>query len=117
MKMRYGHSYILTATLVTILALTSILLAPIAALSQHLQPEKAAVAASCDGCHDDDAGQNGKDDCCTTAACSCACHAPLAFRAPSVPLPVLIDNSFASFEPHQPSQVYLPIFVPPQNRS
>ncbi len=117
MKMKRNHSCISAATLLTLLALASILLAPVAALSHNLLPDAAVsmTAGDCGGCHDD-SQDTGKDDCCTTA-CACACHAPLTIKAVTLPVPVALTSCFASFNPHLPPQVYLPIFVPPQNRS
>ena len=111
-------------SLFALLALLSILLAPIAALSQQVQPAAAAVASgTCNAClgHEQSpqsSQQDQQDDnCCTSAACACACHAPLAVSSPVVPLPEMTTNTHPAIVPQKPPQVYLSIFVPPQNRS
>ncbi len=108
------------SVLLAVLALASILLAPVAALSQHDQPDVAVSVSSIGGCtggcHDQQQdGQQG--DCGNNAACCCACHAPLTIAAVALPLPLTLSSSFISFDFQDPPQVYLPIFVPPQNRS
>ena len=108
-----------SAGLLTILALLSILLAPVAALSHQVLPEIVSSATAdkdCDGCHHDTTDTQ-QDDCCTTSACACACHAPLALKGVSVPLPLAVASNFNALTPQAPPHVYLSIFVPPQNRS
>jgi len=110
---------ILGTALLSILALATILMAPVAALSHQIKPDTVSSAVAdkdCDDCHHD-AADSQKDDCCTTSACACACHAPLALKAITIPLPVAVTSSFVAPEPQQSPQVYLSIFVPPQNRS
>lgn len=102
-----------------VLALVCILLAPVAALSHQADlplSSGSVVSSGCAACHDD-AGQASQSDDCDTGACCCACHAPLAIAAVAVPLPVAMASSFSVVTPSAPPQVYLPIFVPPQNRS
>jgi len=109
---------IVATTLLSILALASILMAPVAALSHQGMTDvvsSAAADADCDGCHHG-AADSQQDDCCTTSACACACHAPLTLKAIDVPLPLATASSFNSPTPQAPPQVYLSIFVPPQNR-
>ncbi|OGU16570.1 MAG: hypothetical protein A2076_02515 [Geobacteraceae bacterium GWC2_53_11] len=53
-------------------------------------------------------------DCCDTTGCSCACHAPLGQRVRLAYAPVVVAQNFR--EPFWLlPQVYLAIFVPPQN--
>ncbi|MDK9716415.1 MAG: hypothetical protein OEL57_00735 [Trichlorobacter sp.] len=112
---------IFSTTLMSILALATILMAPVAALSHQQDMPKvvssaAAAATDCDDCHHDTTDTQ-QDDCCTSSACACACHAPLSLKAITVPLPVMVTSIFTALEPQQPPQVYLSIFVPPQNLS
>ncbi|WP_078789591.1 hypothetical protein [Trichlorobacter thiogenes] len=109
---------IFSTTLLSILALATILMAPVAALSHQDLPKtvsSAAAATGCDDCHHD-AADTQQDDCCATTACACACHAPLTLKAITVPLPVAIASNFNLPTPQAPPQVYISIFVPPQNR-
>jgi|GEM_PF-945172 hypothetical protein len=110
---------IFSTTLLSILALATILMAPVAALSHQRMPDvvsSAAADTAKDDCHHNTADTQ-KDDCCTISACSCACHAPLTLKAITVPLPVAIASYFNLPTPQAPPQVYLTIFVPPQNLS
>ncbi|MDD2501873.1 MAG: hypothetical protein PHN92_13780 [Geobacter sp.] len=110
---------IFSTTLLSILALATILMAPVAALSHQDMTKtvsSAATAKDCDGCHHDTADTH-QDDCCTTSACACACHAPLALKGVAVPLPLAVASNFNALTPQAPPHVYLSIFVPPQNRS
>lgn len=53
-------------------------------------------------------------DCCDTTGCSCACHAPLGQKVLLAYAPVVVVLNFR--EPFWLlPQVYLAIFVPPQN--
>lgn len=100
--------------LLVLLAVCTILLAPVAAFS-HAGPEGVVAAAVDAGdCHSGGAAQH--DDCCETSACACACHAPLATSI-AVPLPATVPLVFALQDAPELPQVYLSIFVPPQNRS
>lgn len=111
------------SVLLAVLALASILLAPVAALSQHDQSGTTAVSAPADSCcagacHGEARQQDGQQgDCCDTTACCCSCHAPLSIAAVALPLPLTLSSTFVAFDPQDPPQVYLPIFVPPQNHS
>ena len=112
---------IFSTTLLSILALATILMAPVAALS-HQDMDKtvssaAAAATDCGNCDHNAADAQQQDDCCTSSACPCACHAPLTLKAITVPLPAMVTSIFTTLEPQQPPQVYLSIFVPPQNLS
>lgn len=54
-------------------------------------------------------------DCCDTTSCPCSCHTPLT-RHMHTYAPIVIVQRFA--EPHWSlPQVYLSIFVPPQNHA
>jgi len=111
---------IISTTLLSILALATILMAPVAALSHQVLPDTRSTAASsadCDGCHGETPADTHQDDGCATTACACACHAPLTLAPVTVPLPVAIASSFNLSTPQTPPQVYLSIFVPPQNLS
>ncbi|NJD38096.1 MAG: hypothetical protein FIA89_07200 [Geobacter sp.] len=106
--------------LLAVLALASILLAPVAALSQHAGPEAelsvSSIGGCAGGCHDEQQdGQQGS--CSDKTACCCACHAPLSNAGIDLPLPFASTSSFISFDLQDPPPVYLPIFVPPQNRA
>lgn len=111
---------IVSTTLLSILALATILMAPVAALSHQVKPDTVSSALAdtdYDGCHHDAADTQQQDDCCTTSACACACHAPLAVSSPVVPLPEMTTNAHPAITPQEPPQVYLSIFVPPQNHA
>jgi len=109
---------IFSTTLLSILALATILMAPVAALSHQVKPDTVTAVADkdCDDCHHD-AADSQQDDCCTTSACACACHAPLAIATVVVPLPEMATNCHPAITPQEPPQVYLSIFVPPQNHA
>lgn len=104
------------ALLLCLLALVSLLLAPAASLAHLSSAGAPAVAATSDngGCHGHNSDQQQHDNC-QQSACSCACHAPL-FSSVTLPLPAAVPLVFAVANlPHLP-QVYLPIYVPPQNQ-
>jgi len=118
MQSRRRHSWL--GTVLLLLALLSVLLAPVAAVCHTDQT--AAPAAMADqqpgGCGDCDDHQSQPDDdgCCSSSACSCACHAPLLTTLRLPPLPLAYVEAALEASHHLPS-VYLSIFVPPQNRS
>lgn len=70
-----------------------------------------ADAAPCGGCPCSD-GQGS--DCCGSSFCSCECHAPLSRDHRIVYAPVIVTQGFREPTGSSP-QVYLSIFVPPQN--
>ena len=118
--MKQTRLHIPASVLLAILALASILLAPVAALSQHAGPEAelsvSSIGGCGGGCHDQQQdGQQGS--CGDKTACCCACHAPLSNAGIDLPLPLASTSSFISFDLQDPPTVYLPIFVPPQNHS
>jgi len=103
-----------------LLALLSVLLAPVAAIC-HTGQTMAPVAMADQqnsGCDDCGGHQSLPDDdgCCSSSACPCACHAPLLTTLRLPPLPLAYVEAALEASHHLPS-VYLTIFVPPQNRS
>jgi hypothetical protein len=117
--MKFRHHRNLLGSALLLLALLGVLLAPIAAICHTgLTATPAATAANADQHHEgcpDHQSQPSDDDCCTSSACSCACHAPLPMALHFRPLTEVRHRH--ALEPRQvlPS-VYLAIFVPPQNR-
>jgi hypothetical protein len=111
--MNLTRHFIPGTLVLVLLAMTTILLAPVTGFSHGL-PDSAKVVSLAveDGCHDN-AGDH-QDDCCETTACACACHAPLA-ESIVLPLPSMVTVKFAALIDLSFPQVYLPIFVPPQN--
>lgn len=112
--MHHSRIGILGSTLLLIMALAGILSGPVALFACNLpEPAKVASISNAGGCCDD-AGQP-QEDCCE-AGCSCACNAPLTARL-LLPLPNLTPLLFAATTPQSIPEVYLTIFVPPQNHS
>jgi hypothetical protein len=111
--MNLTRTFIPGTLMLVLLALATILLAPVTAFS-HGMPDSAKMASLAveDGCHDNADGH--QDDCCETTACACACHAPLAGGI-VLTLPVMDTPAFSASTDLSFPQVYLPIFVPPQN--
>lgn len=111
------------ALLFSLIALLSLLLAPLAAVGQITAADTPTAMASGQdhgGCHgdcDDLQDGNQQDGCCGKSACACPCHAPLTFQMTAVARPLVVATRFVIVSVQQPPQVYLPIFVPPQNRS
>ena len=100
-----------------LVALSSLLLAPVASVS-HAASSAAPVAMADqhhDGC-DNHQSAPDDDDCCASAACSCACHAPL-LTSMAFPPPPLVIFEQPRETAHRLPLVYQTIFVPPQNRS
>jgi hypothetical protein len=118
MQSRYRINWLGSA--LALLALLSVLLAPVVAVCHTGQVTAPAAMADqqhggCDDCADQQSPPDD-DGCCSSSACSCACHAPLTSTVLFPPAPLF------SFEPprevsHRLPVVYLTIFVPPQNRS
>lgn len=116
--MEYRPPNVWFGTLLVLLALMSVLLAPLAAISHAGQNATPAAMSDQhhDGC-DDHHSQPADDDCCASSACSCACHAPLLTTLP-LPAALLLAGYVTAREPdYRLPTVYLAIFVPPQNRS
>ncbi|MGE3259197.1 MAG: hypothetical protein AB7J94_06085 [Geobacter sp.] len=119
-SMQSRHQINWLGSTLVLLALLSVLLAPVVAVCHTGQATAPAAMADqqpggCDDC-DDHQSQPDDDGCCSSSACSCACHAPLTSTVMFPPTPLF------SFEPfrevtHRLPVVYLTIFVPPQNRS
>lgn len=115
MKHHLRNSWL--APLLVLLALTSVLLAPVVSIShagQASQPP--AIGDQHHGDCGDHQSQTDDDDCCASSACSCACHAPL-LTSLSFPPPPLVMFEHAWEPAQQLPTVYLSIFVPPQNIS
>ncbi len=116
MKFARAYSHIIGTFLIIIcLALAASNLAYAAAGegdSTQIQSDcSMAVAAPCGGCPCTD-GQGS--DCCGSSFCSCECHAPLSRDHRIVYAPVIVTQGFREPTGSLP-QVYLSIFVPPQN--
>ena len=115
--MEYRPPNVWFGTLLVLLALMSVLLAPLAAISHAGQNATPAAMSDQhhDGC-DDHHSQPADDDCCASSACSCACNAPLltTLQLPALPLAGYVT---AREPDYRLPTVYLAIFVPPQNRS
>lgn len=118
--MQFRHRRTWLGSVLLLLALLSILLAPVAAICHTGQAAASAAVADQQhgGCSDcaDHQGQPDDDDCCASSACSCACHAPLLTTLRLPPLPLAYVETALETDRRLPS-VYLAIFVPPQNRS
>lgn len=67
--------------------------------------------APCDSCPCSDEQDSG---CCESTSCNCACHAPLASTLRITYAPLIVTENFYESTCSLP-QVYLHIFVPPQN--
>jgi len=118
MQSRRRHSRL--GTILLLLALLSVLLAPVAAVCHTGQTAAPTTMADqqqggCDDC-DDRQSQPDDDGCCSSSACSCACHAPLLTRLQLPPLPLAGYTTTPEPDYRLPT-VYLTIFVPPQNSS
>ncbi|MGB9080008.1 MAG: hypothetical protein WCD00_01835 [Desulfuromonadaceae bacterium] len=116
MNFARAYNYIIGTVLIVIyLALPATNLAQAATQDGGVLPDKAACSstttAPCDGCPCSD-GQG--PDCCDTSFCSCACHAPLSQGLRLVYAPVIVTQHFREPAGSSP-QVFLSIFVPPQN--
>ncbi len=110
----------LLASLLSLLAIVTILMAPVVSKCHQQEPvHKADVVDDCNGCHQqsDDVQHDAGSDCCKKSACACACHAPLLVQIQLPPLPVIQTARLPQLVPQKPPQVYLPIYVPPQNLS
>jgi hypothetical protein len=115
--MQSRHQITWLGSTLLLLAVLSVLLAPVAALCHTGQTTSpAAIADQQHGGCDDHQSQPDDDGCCSSSACSCACHAPLltTLQLPSLPLTCIEAALEAS---HYLPSVYLTIFVPPQNCS
>ena len=83
--------------------------------SPSTQATRLAVdaGAPCDSCPCSDEQGSG---CCESTSCNCACHAPLASTFRITYAPLIVTENFYESTCSLP-QVYLHIFVPPQNIS
>lgn len=66
-------------------------------------------------CGDCPCSQSHGSDCCETTCCTCACHAPFPQNLRLQYAPMIVMATFIEPSGFFP-QVYLSIFVPPQNR-
>lgn len=100
------------------LALTTLLLAGMAAVSHAgpAQQQQHQTSQHNDDCCDHQTPADTTDDCCSSSACSCACHAPLPMTLQVPPTPE-IHHAYALEPRLELPSVYLAIFVPPQNLS
>jgi len=115
--MKSGHQINYLGSALVLLALLSVLLAPVAAVCHTGQAT--APPAMTDQHHEgcpDHQSQPDDDDCCASSACPCACHAPLTTAVMFPPPPLFSFEPFSEVT-HRLPAVYLAIFVPPQNRS
>jgi hypothetical protein len=116
MNFARAYNYIIGTVLIVIyLALPATNLA-YAATQEASAPSaeeaySSTTTAPCDSCPCSD-GQGS--DCCDTAFCSCACHAPLSQGLRLVYAPVIVIHRFREPTSSLP-QVFISIFVPPQN--
>jgi hypothetical protein len=115
MKSRYQTNWLGSALM--LLALLSVLLAPVVAICHSGQTTAPVAMADQhhEGCPDHQS-QPDDDDCCASSACSCACHAPLTTTVMFPPAPLFSFEPFRE-DTHRLPAVYLAIFVPPQNHS
>ena len=116
MNFARAYNYIIGTVLIVIyLALPATNLAHAAAREGSVPPTQATcsvtTAAPCDSCPCT-GGQ--ESDCCDSTFCSCACHAPLGQGLRLVYAPVIVTQNFREPTGALP-QIFLSIFVPPQN--
>jgi hypothetical protein len=110
------YNYIIGTVLIVIyLALPATNLAHAAALEAGEFPTRTACSSTTASPGDSCPCTDGKmSDCCDAAFCSCVCHAPLGHGLRLVYAPVVVVQSFREPTGSLP-QVFLSIFVPPQN--
>ena len=116
MNFARGYNYIIGTVLIVIyLALPATSFAR--AVAQEESAPQAQTILSTTGTAPTDSCPCSGDEgsgCCDTIFCSCACHAPLSQTLRLVYAPVIVTHSFREPTGSLP-QVFLSIFVPPQN--
>jgi hypothetical protein len=114
MNFARAYNYIIGTVLIVIylaLPATNLAYAATQEATSTQEAYSSTTTAPCDSCPCSD-GQGS--DCCDTTFCSCACHAPLSQSLRLVYAPMIVIHRFREPTSSLP-QVFLSIFVPPQN--
>lgn len=109
------YNYFISAVLICIyLAMPTTILAHAASMETDASTAQTLSGTATTPDDNGPCSDGQSSDCCDTIFCNCACHAPLGHGLQLTYAPLLIIHNFREHSWSLP-QVYLPIFVPPQN--